>query len=283
MNPTRSRISLRNVVAVTALSAVACLCVPTPALAQTLGAAQSFAVEGAAGVTAAGGAGTVITGDVGSSPSASITGFPPAIVVLPYGIHANDAAAIAAQAADVALFTQLNSGACTDTPGAQMAGASFGPGIHCFSSTADLASNSTMTLTGNGLYIFRVGSGLTANVGSTVSFAGVDACNVFWRVVSAATLNGVNFAGNVVADAGVTLGTNAALGGRALALTGPVTLSGSNFVGGCSALPAAAGGTGGSPAPPGIPPVPALSAWAMLALTLLLAAAGFTAMRRLNH
>ena len=212
----------------------ALLFAPLAALAQSLGAASSFAVEGFAGVTAAGAAGTVVSGDVGSSPSASITGFPPALVAPPFGLHPNDAAAIAAQAADVALFTTLGTGACTDTLGAQMNGANIGPGIHCFSSTADLAALGTMTLSGAGTYIFRVPTSLTANVGSSVTLAGVDPCSVFWQVGTAATLNGVNFPGNVVAQAGVTLGVGASLTGRALATAGPVTLSGGNTVGGCS-------------------------------------------------
>jgi hypothetical protein len=216
------------------------LCSTFPALAQSVGAAASFAVVGSAGVTAAGGAGTIVTGDVGSSPSASITGFPPAAVAPPFGLHPNDTAAIAAQAAGVALFTSLSTGACTDTPAAQMNGANFGPGIHCFTSTADLAATGNLTLTGAGVYIFRVPSSLTANVLSTVTLVGVDPCTVFWQVGSAATLNGVNFPGNVVAQAGVTLGVGSSLTGRALATVGPVTLSGSNSVGGCSS---AGGGT----------------------------------------
>ncbi len=122
------------------LASAALLCTGASASAQSLGAAASFAVLGNAGVAAAGGAGTIITGDVGSSPTASITGFPPAVVVSPFGLHPNDAAAIAAQAAAVTLFGSLSTGACTDTPVPQMSGAVFTPGIHCFSSTADLAS-----------------------------------------------------------------------------------------------------------------------------------------------
>lgn len=234
----------------------------SPAVAQSLGAATSFAIEATAGVTAAGGAGTVITGDVGTSPSASITGFPPALVVAPFGLHANDAAAIASGAAVTALYTELNLGTCTTTPGAQMAAINFTPGIHCFSSSADLAASASMTLTGAGTYIFRVPSSLTANVLSTVTLAGVNACNVFWQVGSAATLNGANFPGNVVAQAGVTLGVSAALTGRALVTAGPVTLSGTNTIAGCS--------TG----------VPTLSEWAVIGLSVLLALAGFAAMRR---
>ena len=160
-----------------------------------LGAASDFAIAGAAGVTAAGGAGTIIAGSVGASPIASITGFGPAVVVSPFGVHANDAAAIAARAAAAALFTTLGTGDCTDRPGAQMSGVNFGPGIHCFASTADLAATGTMTLTGAGIYIFRVPTAVTANVLSTVVLSGANACNVFWQVGSAATLNGVNFPG----------------------------------------------------------------------------------------
>jgi Ice-binding-like/IPTL-CTERM motif len=254
------QLRLREVVLLSAI-----FCVPSSAWAQSVGAAESFAVVGQAGVTA-GGTGTAVTGDVGSSPSASITGFGGSNTVTPpFGIHANDAPAIAAQAADVALFTALGSGSCDDSPTAQMSGASFGPGIHCFSSTADLAASGNMTLTGAGTYIFRVPSSLTANVSSTVTMVGVDPCEVYWQVTSAATLNGVNFPGNVVAMAGVTLGVDASLTGRALATAGPVTLSGTNTVGGCSVAST---------------PVPTLPQWGMIALTLLLAAAGFVALRR---
>lgn len=134
--------------------------------ANQVGGCGAFGVEGAAGVTAAGGVGTVVDGAVGSSPNTSITGFPPATAS--GGTHANDADAILEYAADQALYIALGAGACTDTPGPQLNGASFGPDIHCFSSTADLAVGGSFTLTGNGLYIFRVPSGLTANVGSSV-------------------------------------------------------------------------------------------------------------------
>ncbi len=222
-----------------------------PASAQSLGAAATSAVQASAGVTAAGGVGTTVNGAVGSSPTASITGFPPAVVVAPFSIHVNDAFAVAAQASVNSLFVSLGSGACNTSPSAQMAGAIFTPGIHCFGAAADLSAGSTVTLDGSGTYIFRVGSALTANVGSNLILTGgADACNVFWQVGSSATLNGINFAGNVVSQASVTLGASATLTGRALARTAAVSLAGNNTVGGCSMAP---------PPPPPVCPTITLS------------------------
>jgi hypothetical protein len=218
----------------------AILCGTSQASGQSLGAAQSFAVVGGSTVTAAG-TGSFITGDVGVSPGTSITGFPAqATVVPPYGTHGNDAAAIAAQGSTGALYTTLmNTGGAT-LIGAELGGAMLGPGVYSFSSTANIAAGTALTLSGAGTYIFQVGSAVTANVGSNVLLLnGANPCNIFWQVTSAATLNGATFAGTVVAQANVTLGVGAVLSGRALTTAlGSVTLSGGNTIGSCSAPPA---------------------------------------------
>jgi hypothetical protein len=225
----------------------ALLCGGSPAFAQappSVGAAQSYALLGGSSVTVAG-TGSVITGDVGVSPGTSITGIPAgAVVVPPFSTHANDGSAIAAQAAVSGaggLYTALvnfGGGGAVGTPlGAELGGITLTPGIYIFSSTANIASGQTLTLTGAGTYVFKVGSALTANVLSNVLLQnGASPCNVFWQITSMATLNGVTFSGTVVAQAGVTLGVGAALNGRALTTpAGAVTLSGGNTVGGCSA------------------------------------------------
>lgn len=119
---------------------------------------------------------------------------------------------------------------------AELGGRTLAPGTYAFDSTANIAAGTTLTLSGAGTYVFQVGSALTANVGSSVVLAGgASACDVFWQVTSAATLNGASFAGTVVAHDGITLGVGAALTGRALTTpAGSVTLSGGNTVGGCS-------------------------------------------------
>lgn len=213
-----------------------------PAHAQSVGAAASFAIVGGSAV-AANGTGSVVDGDVGVSPGTSITGFPAnASIVPPFTTHADpDGLAIAAQTSVTALYTTLaGAGPCTPL-GMQLDTVSVGPGVYCFTTTADLAANGTFTLNGAGTYIFQVGSALTANVLSNVVLLnGADPCDVFWQVTSAATLNGSTFAGNVVAQAGVSMGAGTvslpvALQGRALATAaGPVTLAGFDTIGGCS-------------------------------------------------
>jgi hypothetical protein len=223
-----------------------------PASAQTLGTTQTFGVLGGTSVTA-GGAGATVNGDVGVSPGTSITG--PITVVAPFGIHNNDASAIAARADFLTLNGSLLVGACTALPSDQLNGQNLGPGCHS-GGALDLASTGTLNLTGAGVYIFRAASSLTTGVGSNVALNGVDPCNVFWQVTSLATLNGTTFAGTVVAGTGVHLGVGADLTGRALAAAGgDVTMAGGNIVGGCSSGTVTGAPTLGRPAAPASVPL----------------------------
>lgn len=235
-----SRSSTRLAATACAAALVALFAGADRAHAQTVGAAQSFAILGGTSVTAAAGATqSLINGDVGVSPGTSITGFPAnATTVPPYGVHANDASAIAAQSATTSLYNSLAAMGAGTPIGNELGGEVYGPGTYSIGA-ANIAAGTNLTLSGAGVYVFKVASSLTANVNSTVTLFGVDPCQVFWQVTSAATLNGVNFAGNVVAQAGVTIGSNAILAGRALTTSaGAVTLAGGNTVGGCASTPA---------------------------------------------
>lgn len=245
---------------------------PARAYGQAIGAAESFAIVGGQSVTAAdGGVQTQVNGDVGVSPGTSITGFPAfATTVPPYAVHSNDLPAQNAQAASLALYNAIAAMGVGTPIGAELSNQNLGPGTYSIGA-ANLASpggpmTGNLTLTGAGLYVFKVASSLTANVNSTVTLVGVDPCQVYWQVTSAATLNGVNFAGNVVAQDAITIGTNAVLAGRALTTSlGSVTLAGANTVGGCSTTPV---------------PVPTLSQWATIVLSAVLVLFGALAIRR---
>jgi hypothetical protein len=98
----------------------------------------------------------------------------------------------------------------------------------------------TLTLNGNGVYVFQMGSTLTTASNSSVVLAnGATAGNVFWQVGSSVTL-GTNtvFVGSILALISDTVTTGTSVAGRVFALTGAVTLD-------SNAITAAASGAGG--------------------------------------
>jgi hypothetical protein len=116
---------------------------------------------------------------------------------------------------------------------------SVGSGVTCFPAAVTF-TNSVLTLTGNGPWILRVGTGgtgaLTGTSMTVVMANGGNACNVFWQVAAGATLTTSVFQGNILAGAAITT-TGGVYAGRALAKAG-VTMT-NTVVTGCSALPGA--------------------------------------------
>jgi hypothetical protein len=225
---------------------VALLCVASTTWAQVappLGVAQQFGALGNSGVTGATGSGVLVSGDVGSSPTPSISNFPPSSTTPPFIVHNTgvqpDGVVQQAHADAIAAYTALQvQGPGTVLPD-NLTGAVLTSGIYSFISGApDLPASATLTLNGPGIFVFNVGSTVTANVLSKV-VGTANPCNVYWRVGTSATLNGVNFWGTVIANASITLGSSANVVGRLLAgtgATGAVTMAGSggNTIGGCS-------------------------------------------------
>ena len=220
-------------------------------LAQSVGAAQSFAIVGGTAITAALPLSS-INGDVGIAPAVAlfITGFPAnATITPPFVNHGNDAFAIAARAAVLTLFNDPLLAPAGGVPitanlstGGPSANGHYTPGKYTLGAGTAIIST-TISLDGAGTYVFSLNSDITTSVGSTVQFTRrANPCSVFWRVPNLATLNGVKFPGTVAAGKGVHLGTGSGLTGRALALAaGDVTIAGTNNVGGCSAAGAPAG------------------------------------------
>ncbi len=213
----------------------------TAQVAPPLGVAQQFGVLGNSAVTGATGSGVAVTGDVGSSPNATISNFPPSTVIAPYSLHAtNDGVVVQARLDTNAAYVQLlGQGSGTVLPDNLGTVGALTSGIYSFVTGApDLPASAVLTLNGPGIFVFNVGSTLTANVLSSV-VGTADPCNIYWRIGSSATLNGNNFRGTVIANTSITIGAGANLAGRALAGTGAsgaVTMAGSggNTIGGCS-------------------------------------------------
>lgn len=210
----------------------------TSAWAQTappLGQAGSFAVLGGSDVNNTGS--SRLFGDLGVSPGSVISGFPPGIVS--GATHTTDAVAAQAQLDVTAAYTQLaGQVATTDMSGTDLGGLTLVAGVYRYTSSALLTGTLTLNAQGNAnaVFIFQVGSTLTAASGSRVQVInGGSPCNVFWQVGSSATLNTTSaFAGNILALTSITLRTGATVTGRVLVRNGAATLD-ANDVTSCAA------------------------------------------------
>jgi hypothetical protein len=142
--------------------------------------------------------------------------------------HSADAVSLQAQADALAAYNNLAGQACNfNLTGQDLGGMTLVPGVYCFNSSAELTG--TLNLSGGGIYIFQIGSTLTTASGSSVLINNAQPCDaasdVFWQVGSSATLGTTTaFAGNIIALASITMTTGATLDGRAIALTGAVTM-----------------------------------------------------------
>jgi hypothetical protein len=208
---------------------------PVVVVASPLNSAAAFGVLAGTGISCAiSGTITGATGasNIGSSPTLTVTGFPPctysgsiptpAVIALAKGDLT--AAYLAAQA-------QVCNTVLTGTDLGFYDGSTptktLPPGTYCFSTSAALTG--TMKLTGSAAakWTFQIGSTLNANVGSQVILAGgAIPDNITWAVGTSATiLTNAAFQGNILALTSITLQNGASLLGRALAQNGAVDMT----------------------------------------------------------
>lgn len=219
------RITMRRASLLALITAVIAGVWPATAFAATqprLGTALNFTVLAGSAITNTGP--SVITGNLGLSPGTAVTGFPPGSVT---GVqHVTDAVALQAQNDLITAYTDAASAPTTsDLTGKDLGGKNLTPGVYTFSSSAQLTG--PLTLSGKGVFIFRIGSTLTTASSSTVLLRnGAQACSVWWQVGSSATLgSATQFQGNLMALASITMLTGAnILTGRALARNMALTL-----------------------------------------------------------
>jgi hypothetical protein len=216
------------------LTVVFCICLQAAQLPVVLGSTSTFAVLGASTVTNSGP--TALYGNLGLSPGTSLTGFPPGSVVSPYGIHIADSVANTAQIDLTTAYTDAatpnRDGGPVITIAGDLGGQTLAPGLYNASSSIGITGTLTLNGSATSIWVFQIGSALTAAVGSQVVLTGgAQAANVFWQIGSSATINsGAIFVGTILAQASVSLGTGAALNGRAFARTGAVTLLSNTIV-----------------------------------------------------
>ena len=191
----------------------------------------NFAVLSGSAIASSGS--TAVTGDIGVSPGASVTGFPPG--TLTGTIHAGDSAA----AQGILDLTAAYGDAVLRSLGAvpvagDLGGQTFTSGLYKSVSSLSISSG-TLTLDAKGdpnaVFIFQMESTLTTAAGNQVILAGgASAFNVFWQIGTSATLGANSLLnGNILAGQSITLNTGAAVNGRLLAQNGAVTLQ-SNII-----------------------------------------------------
>lgn len=197
----------------------------TTTLAQRiLGAYTNMASLAGAGITNTGN--SVLTGDVASSPTASITGFPPGTIS---GLtHAADATAAAAQTQNTFAASFLASQASGTTVSGDLGGTTLVPGVYHSTSTLGITGTVTLNAGGNpnATFIIQMGSALTTAASSVVLLTnGANPDNVFWYCGSSATLGATStFKGSIVAATSISLGTGVTMTGRLWAGSGSITL-----------------------------------------------------------
>lgn len=198
-----------------------------------LGTAAGFAVLAGAGITVAAPANsTVITGDIGSHATPTITGLEN--LVLTGTNHGGDSVT---QGAKTDLMIAYLSAAARNedvnyVDGHVLTGTLF-TGV--YQSPGSLSLNGALTLDAqndpDAVWIFQMGSSLNvASPGQINLINGALATRVFWQVGSSATLEtGANLAGSILASQSITMKTGSTLNGRALASIGAVTLGSSTI------------------------------------------------------
>jgi|GEM_PF-5090595 len=217
-----------------------------------LGAAIHFAVLSQAGLTNTGD--TQVTGDVGVSSGATVTGLPPEAVrgkiwagdAVAQGqraseseaqspgtsnqLETNDPDVLAQARHDLAsAYKAIAALPSTELDSAELSGRTLTPGVYSVPSGAQLTAQLTLDAQDDpsALFIFKVEGTLTTEEGSNIALInGAQASNVFFQVSESADL-GANseFNGNLLARDSVTMQPGGRLTGRVLALEGKVMMS----------------------------------------------------------
>ena len=226
--------SVRFFSAIGALSLLAIFLYPatTSAAGPTIrpGTTTGFAVL--AGTTVTNTGPTTISGsaggDVGLFPGSSFTG---STTVTMSGVpHLADAVANTAQTDLVTAFNDISAPTATIRATPELASQIVTPGTYA-TTAGTFANSGNLVLDAQGdasaVFIFQAASTLITSAGSNMTLAnGAQACNVYWKVGSSATL-GTNstFIGKIMALTSITAESGASIQGQLLARTGAVNLN----------------------------------------------------------
>jgi len=201
-----------------------------------MGTAANYSVLGGLGVSNTGN--TTMHENLGVSPgpTTAVTGFPPGQVLAP-GALDNPDAAVAQLDLTTAYDNTHTRGTLTGTTGSELGGQTLVGGVYAATTAPKqpLTITGTLTLDGQGdpntVWIFQSDSTLiTASSSAVQLINGALECNVYWQVLSSATLgSGSTFVGNIFALTSISMQDDVTVHGRALARNGSVTLINDHF------------------------------------------------------
>jgi hypothetical protein len=222
-----------------------------PATVQ-LGSAGQFAVLAGSVITNAGV--STISGDVGSYPAPTETGFgacPAATCVNLTGVNHSASNDPITQDAKAALATAYDDAAGRESAlvGTELGAQRLVAGVYR-SASGTFSMTGTLVLDGednpDAVFIFQAASTLITAASANISLVnGAQASNIFWKVGSSATLGASStFSGTILAHTSITLGDGVTVDGRVLAGAGAVTMTNSTITKPSSAI---------TPPPPPLP------------------------------
>ena len=192
-----------------------------------LGTATSFSVIAYDAVDNTGA--STLSGDLGVSPGTAVTGFPPGLVLAPGTIHAADPVAQVARRDANRAYNDAAGRSTTANVPVELGGTTKTAGVYT-GGTLEVNGPNPLVLDAEGdpdaVFIFQAASTLVTGGASQVQLInGADACNVFWKVGSSATLGtDSEFVGTILAHISVTATTGATIDGRLFGILGAVTL-----------------------------------------------------------
>ena len=166
--------------------------------------------------------GTSISGDLGYSSGHQM------MSTVSGNTHVADSAYSQAGVMQNNAISSANSQVCTTNLGTTVDlslvhGGVYTPGVYCTTGAASIGT-AGITLSGNGIYIFKINGALTTVANSIVNLDGAQASTVSWVPTGATTLGAnTQFAGVILDASGVTMSNNVMMTGQVLAFGGTVS------------------------------------------------------------
>ena len=208
----------------------------TPGTTTTFGVLAATTITNTGPTTISGTAG----GDIGLAPGSSFTG---STSVTASGVqHIADTAATTAQTDLVTAYNDISAPTPTVLASAELASQVIVPGTYS-TGAGSFANSGALTLDAKGdanaVFIFQAATTLITSPGSTMTLInGAQACHVYWKVGSSATIgSNSTFVGHVYAQTSITANTGASIQGQLLARTGAVNLNANSITNSACATP----------------------------------------------